>query len=302
MIREICKEMNIPQDSTEVFVSAWEQVQSNAEAKKEFELAAECYFRALEPSLAHLKKVAELTGIVIHTVHYLLGLYFVPQFHTVCKMLGVPEDIYRDTLTDLRGKIFECRDRYGVDGTFVLFWYRRVYTCDVLKIGRLEFEPEQWRGEQYAPLLKKGTPTYHLHILSGEPFTPELVLDSLKRGYEFYHIAETKTKIMILECSSWLLYPPTVALYKKGGNLDRFCSLFDIVSCKESGGFGSAWRVFGVQPTEETLPDMPEDNSMRRAFKQYLLNGGKMGTGHGVFFFDGERVLTKEEAQKLAAL
>ena len=42
---------------------------------------------------------------------------------------------------------------------------------------------------------------------------------------------------------------------------------------------------------EEEAEDLPEDTSMRRAFKKHLLAGGKTGAALGILVFDGEKLL-----------
>ena len=41
------------------------------------------------------------------------------------------------------------------------------------------------------------------------------------------------------------------------------------------------------------VDDLPEDTSIRRAFKQRLQQGKPTGYGYGVILFDGEKILGK---------
>ena len=53
---------------------------------------------------------------------------------------GVCEEIFWDTFCDLRYKLLECKTIHGVWGNFVASWYPIFYTCQIVKLGRLEFE------------------------------------------------------------------------------------------------------------------------------------------------------------------
>ena len=128
------------------------------------------------------------------------------------------------------------------------------------------------------------------HIPSSGPLTPEAVLDSLKRAYSFYADVQ-KEGILPVVCHSWLLYPPHYELF--GKNTKAFYDLFTVLRQDVSAENGDFWRVFNRPFSEDILTDLPEDTSLRRGFKQFLLAGNKMGSGYGVLLFDGERVLPK---------
>ena len=49
--------------------------------------------------------------------------------------------------------------------------------------------------------------------------------------------------------------------------------------------------VFLTNTAINHLKKWPEDTSMRRAFKNHVLSGGKTGHGHGIIVFDGEKIV-----------
>ncbi len=128
-----------------------------------------------------------------------------------------------------------------------------------------------------------------IHIpSSGEPFNREARMDSYRQAYAFFK-EELGGGPLFCVCHSWLLYPEYKKILKPGSNIVDFQSDFDIIKA-DAEEFGDAWRVFGPQ---YTLPaaDLPEDTSMRRAFKQHLLSGGTTGEGLGILIFDGEKIV-----------
>lgn len=209
---------------------------------------------------------------------------------------GVTEEVFFDTFADLRYKALECLEEHGVWGIFVPFWYVHFIKCNIIKFGRLEYEDGVYNGDEPYTVgditLKKGMPIKHIHIpSSGEGFDLESRLASYRMAYEFY-TKETGLDKLYGECHSWLLYPDYESILPEKSNILSFRHDFDIIEWGNQDSFADAWRLFGK---EHRLPiaEYPENTSMRRAFKKYLLEGGKCGEGIGYLIFDGERLLTE---------
>jgi hypothetical protein len=96
---------------------------------------------------------------------------------------------------------------------------------------------------------------------------------------------------LICRCHSWILYPDYRDLYSVGSNLRDFFDDFDIIGADDHESFGDIWRVFG-KDKDNPYSELPENTSLQRAFKSYLLNGGKAGEGLGMLVFDGEKIMT----------
>ena len=210
---------------------------------------------------------------------------------------GVPEDLVWETFRDLKFKVMECKNVQGVWGNFVAFWYPIFYSCDILKLGRLEFEntvykedtPYVW-GEY---VIRPGDPVKSVHIPSSrEPFDQAARLDSYKRAYGFFK-EELQGKPLVCVCDSWLLYPRNREILSPTSNIVSFSSDFDVIRWKESEEFHDAWRVFGGE-YQNPPADLPENTSMQRAFKKWLMEGKKTGSGFGVLLFDGEKILNRK--------
>lgn len=206
--------------------------------------------------------------------------------------------LFWDTFSDLRYKALECKEIYGVWGTFVAFWYPIFYTDSIVKLGRLEFENIRYEWDQPFSLggvtVRKGDPVKNIHIpSSGEPFGLEARLDSYRRAYERFR-GELHGGPLVCVCHSWLLYPSYGEILAPGSNIADFQRDFALIGQDDEEKFGDAWRLFGAG-YEKPLSELPERTSMQRAFKKYLLDGGRTGEGRGVLLFDGERLLTRRE-------
>lgn len=239
-----------------------------------------------------IEQAAAGAGISPYTVWMLFLMQGAKQAKEDYAKKGVGEEIFWATFADLRYKAIECKENYDVWGTFVAFWYPIFFSCDIVKLGRLEYESRVYDGPAYEKngfALRPGDKVRSIHIpSSGEPFDKAARLESYKMAYKFFE-DELAGGPLACMCHSWLLYPEYKKILKPGSNIASFMEDFDIIET-ETGEFGDAWRVFGPQ---HTLPaaELPEDTSMRRAFKQHLLAGGKTGEGLGILLFDGEKLL-----------
>lgn len=202
------------------------------------------------------------------------------------------EKIYWDTFSDLRYKALECFDVHGIWGTFVAHWYPRFYQGRLLKLGRMEYESRPCPLD--APVtvcgitVNPGDPVYSLHIpASGEPFDLAARLESYRAA-----AAHLGTPLICL-CDSWLLYAEYENVFAHGSNCRDFMDDFLMLRQTPKEGFSNGWRIFGGGWTED-YPRLPENTSMQRAFKKYLLDGGTGGSGLGILIFHGEKLLTRK--------
>ena len=66
--------------------------------------------------------------------------------------------------------------------------------------------------------------------------------------------------------------------------------MFDIFKVNEAEDFSNGWRVFRNQWKKDPS-ELPEDTSLQRNFKKWILDGGGFGAAYGIFFFDGENIV-----------
>ncbi len=243
-----------------------------------------------------VESIAGEAGLSPYTVWMLLLIEAAKTAKKAYEEKGVPEAVFWDTFSDLRYKALECKEIHNVWGTFVAFWYPIFYTCDIVKLGRLEYENGEYELDQPyergGVSLKKGDPVKWIHIpSSGEPFDQAARLDSYRRAYEFFR-EELNGRPLVCMSWSWLLYPEYGKILSPSSNIVSFQHDFDIVGREDGEEFGDAWRLFGADYQKPTA-ELPQRTSMQRAFKKYLMEGGKTGEGIGVLVFDGEKILNR---------
>ena len=183
-------------------------------------------------------------------------------------------------MVNIRCKIAECRQVYGIHGSFTFFEFKRYFQCTAFTLGRLSFEARPVPFD-YRDICKNGDTVIGCHIPSSGPLRMNEVEESFRQAYEFYGI-EGK---MIVTCSSWLLYPPFYReVFPENSNLRRFYELFDVVEHRECSYDGIGWRVFGTMETD--LDKLPLETTLQRNLHAYMKNGGSMGSGYGILIRD----------------
>ena len=286
MIATICRELNFPDEAVLSLSSDFEKMVAVPGAVQKLMVAMDDLFLAEgENYAAVVKEVAEQAGVHPYAADMVFALWCAHSLRYVYKQKGWSEELFWDAMADLRYKLKECIDIKGVWGSFVASWFRGFFIGDRHALGRLQYEPRELKypyGEYW-----EGELVYNCHIPSSGPLTPELVLDSLKKAYDFY---KPKDGILKVVCSTWMLYPPMYEVYPAGSNLRAFYELFTVLHYKESPENKNLWRIFG---SETDLKKLPENSNLQRRLKAYLLEGNTMGSGYGILLFDGEKVLNK---------
>lgn len=261
--------------------------------------AVECLYshdldlKVVEPLV---KAIADESGVNVYTVWLLFLIQASQPAVNAYLEKGVPEDIVWDTFSDLKFKVLECKNVHGVWGNFVAFWYPIFFSCDLVKLGRLEYESTTYEGkepyEKNGFVINPGDPVKSIHIpSSGEPFDEAARLDSYKRAYEFFR-DELDGRPLVCVCHSWLLYPQNRVILSPASNIVSFIGDFDLIESGSEEVFHDAWRVFGGEYQKPTA-ELPEKTSMQRAFKNWLLQGKQTGYGFGVLIFDGEKIVNR---------
>ena len=292
--KELMEKTGFPREAVEELLSQGEKLTIEP-LKGEFEVLLDTYRennyygRTIQEKVEAL---ADHAGMHPYTLWLLVLIECAGRAKPKYMAKGVSEKVFWDTFEDLKYKLWECWNNYGIWGNFVAFWYGIFFRADIVKLGRLEFENNQYDPE--TPYVcgditvRKGDPVISIHIpSSGEPFDRASIMESLKLAHAFFG-----KEILICKCHSWLLYPGYEEVWPMGGNVRDFRALFDVVSFADSEEFGDGWRVFAAAWGSESK-DLPEKTAMHRAFKKHILSGGKFGDGYGMLLFDGEKIINR---------
>ncbi len=239
-------------------------------------------------------KFAETLNLSPLVINYIVCACFSKTMWEKFRNAGYSDELYWETVEDFQYKLFECKQVHGVYGLDCVLWYDIFFKVCLFKLGRLQFEKRLYYLDEPAIIggmtVQKGDPIISVHIPSCGPLTRELRMDSYRRAYEFFK-KENDGKPIVFYCGSWLCSTDNRDIFPAHLNVVDFLNDWKVFKERNNNG-SDLWRVFGTQYTGD-LSLLPRDNTMRRAFGEWLDNGGVPKTGYGIMLFDGKTMITE---------
>lgn len=209
---------------------------------------------------------SEQHGLVVLAV-MLEGALLAHRRYREC---SIGDDIFFDTMRCFSRFVREYRRTYGEYGFDRWWWTGRQLSLRLFRLGALEYECAQGeRGEEIS-----------VHIPSDADLGADSVQRSLRRADDFFARFEGgRYRLAPYVCSSWLLSPALRQLLGPQSRILRFQALFALVRTDEGDESYKQW-LFG--DTRLRPQDFPEDTSLQRSAKAFILAGGSIGEGFGV--------------------
>lgn len=297
--KEVEKILGFPKEATELFEQTMARIEKSKGFSKKFDSIYNEYMfpeaHDFGKCMDKLDRLAICRGVNKYTLQMVFLLAASERMHELYKERGLSEELFRDTIMDLRYKYDECVDCKEAHGTFVGSWDTGFYNLTRFKLGRYQYDMSTFPKDDYVSSagvkIKKGEKVLGFHIpSSGVSLTDDVRLDSFKKAYEFFPEYRREDGNIIFVCGSWLLYEGHREFLPEKSNILKFMDDFEIIESKEKDKFNDAWRVFGKYGYESPKK-WPEDTSLRRAYKERVLSGKKTGEGFGVIVFDGEKIV-----------
>ena len=287
-IKSFCKEFDYPEEATLTLIQAFEDLEKNPEAYSAFINQVELYnndkLTSHYEALTAADKASELSGIHKYTLHLLLYICFSKHTKELYNRKNISMEIYHDSMSDLKWKLFECHQMYGIWGSFVAWWFDRFFDLTRFALGRLQFETIQF-NHSYSKngiSLSPEDIVLNVHIPSCGPLKHEDCVASYQKAAEFYKDT-FKGRPVAIRCESWLLYPKHKEFLPSYSNILKFMNDYDIFESATDEKNSDAWRIFYTENTDN--PDaLPNDTSIQKAYIDWFKKGNKMGSGTGVFF------------------
>jgi hypothetical protein len=211
---------------------------------------------------------------------YALGLIFhwAVQSIDLWHKSGVPEEVAIGTLRDITIWSDRCFERYGKVGLIEWRWFIIHITVRLFRLGRLQFEPIENREDITLPdgtFIPEGKAVLSVHIPRGDGFTREAIDESFAAANPFFEKYFGKTYEEYV-CESWMLAPQLDAMISETSTLAYFKTYFTIYG--EHLGYSQAEEYVFLERIDDKTK-YPENTSLQRNFKKFLLDGGEMGMG-----------------------
>ncbi len=205
-------------------------------------------------------------------IYYMCAaMYSYPAFEEK----GLSKEEWFDSMADFRCKLFECHDRYGVWGTFV-DWFSKWYTGDRMTYGRFAFEvipcPVEFKEKGFN--VEKGQKVIETHILNNKkkPFTEEAWKEAFKRAAAYFGDKLDGAEPVFF-AYSWLLFPKNREFLPENSNIVKFMS--EYTPGMTTPTKNDLWRIFNIADCNTDPALLDEDTSLRKAYKEFMLNGGE---------------------------
>lgn len=182
--------------------------------------------------------------------------------------LGISEEIFAETMKCFWRFVQEHQVSYGCYGFDRDFWTGRQLSLQLFRLGELEYEM----------CTQKEKKTIAVHIPSDADISSEKVQESLHQTREFFERYYPNYRQAPYTCESWLLSPALKDLLPPNSRILNFQALFEVDKVHWASDAVLEW-VF--QKRGNSLEELPEDTSLQRKMKAYLLDGGKVGEAFG---------------------
>lgn len=179
---------------------------------------------------------------------------------------GISDEIFWSTMKFLTRFIDAEEKSTGAPAFRWAWWFPRQLSMQEFRVGHYEYEM----------IEEDGVKKISLHIPSDAVLKEgniEIIRGFLKQYYPEYQNAQ-------IFCDSWLLAPALQKLLPETSSILRFQKQFQVLkNDEESQGFMD-W-VYGSRDLK--YEDLPENTTLQRNMKKYLLSGGKIGWALGVY-------------------
>ena len=204
----------------------------------------------------------------------------------IYEKLGISEEIYVDTMKCFSRFVKEHGESYGNYGFDREWWTPRQISGLLFRIGELEYEIAEIPDTDKA-MSADGTDAgksaenercIWMHIPSDARLTTEGIEGSILRARQFFAEKFIPYAGAKIKCESWLLSPTLKEVLSPSSKILGFQDYFVTKSLGIDEGEFMTW-VFKRQ--DIPLKDLPENTSLQRNLKSYLLSGGKVTAAEG---------------------
>lgn len=196
-------------------------------------------------------------------------LHCAAEAYTKYEQLGISNKIFADTMKCFTRFINEHYESYGYYAFDRDWWTTRQISLQLFRIGELEYELG----------IVDGKKTIKLHIPSDAFIMQEKCDKSLSEAKKLISTKFTDYGERDWTCHSWLLSSALIKLLPVDSNILRFQRRFRILSCNEDSDEFLEWVY---KRKDFLLKELPENTTLQRNMKKYLLSGGKVGDAFGI--------------------
>ena len=194
-LKSFMHEQNFPEDARECFLNLHNRIDKDKVIHDLVFLTVDRFFEndiSFNDLDEFFKTCAFQAGTHEYTLAMLFFMYCTRVLEKKYLQRGIDRKIYVDTMNDLKCKLMECREVYGINGTFVAHWYPQFLRLRGLLLVGSSMKDSFPQGRLLKERIHRaqGSIVYNCHIPSSGSLTEEMCFESYKR-----HMSFTKTSL-----------------------------------------------------------------------------------------------------------
>ena len=274
-------------EDASVLLNTYDKIVENPETDAIWKQAINLYNESINCDYTKILELANEVAVRLYlqeyTVELLIFICLSDRAQKVYQSRGIEPQIFHDNMLDLKYKLEECKLVKGIVGSFVAHWFVGFFNLTRFALGRLQFEVIKFGGqyEHNGKILTPESKVINVHIpRTMTPLDEKSCDEAFEKAKAFF--ADEIGDVCAFVCDSWLLYPENKKILSKDSNTYRFMSRFDVIKSRVDKERRDLWRLFDTE--EKNVDKLPANTSMRRAYTEHLKQGGKVGSGLGVYF------------------
>ena len=305
-VEEICSRYSYPDGTFEALRGTYESLSENSADGINFfkwlsyyEDGGELTDEVCRALLNETAGAAAAVGESEYTVHLLLLILMSRRMHELYRDANISDDIFYDSLADLKWKLYECLRMHGIAGTFVAYWHLRFYKMKLFALGRLQFEIKKF-GNEFSVCgvdLHEDDDVIGVHIPSGRRLIREEYLESYRRAEKFFSDIFKGGKT-VFTCDSWLLFPEHKTMLPEDSGIRIFMEDYSIVKARYSKPLERPWPIF-YEKRNAPADQLPQNTSLEKAYVERYKKGLPSGSALGVIIFENG-IMLNNEGDKMA--
>ena len=210
----------------------------------------------------------------------LSGLFLCDEMKKRYREKEIPEEIYKDTASDINILAARYLDATGELGVKDLSLFRNHLTLKLFRLGRLNFCMSESEYDIPSKNLKKGDKVIQIYIPEGDSLTPEKCISSIEKAKEFFKKYFPDFDYKCFVCHSWLLDRTLKDLLPEQSNILKFAEMFDIISEEKSDDILT--YVFKCNTTRYSLRNAAAETSFAKNIKEAVKEGREFFKAFGV--------------------
>jgi len=290
-LNTICDTFDYPTQAKVDLVNCYEKIKENEQSFLQFSYTVNEYAKDYKTDFTkmseQIKKVADQSGANEYTSYTLFLICILQPLKELYAKHNYSKIMWEEIVLDVKYKLLECHDLYGVYGTFVMPWFDRFFDLTRFCFGRLQMETIELDGDYIVNgvSLKKGDTVLSVHIpRSGQSLDRQLVEDSYRKAKDFYK-DYFPNGYTVFTCKTYLMHSSTLSLLNENSNIYKFVNDYDIVYNKEYPNYSELWRLYDCVVENKDVDSLPNNTSLRKKFIEYMKSGKKFGYGHGIYVY-----------------